>query len=228
MRLRVRNMLLTVTILLMAQPMFACRVFSPGGQWKAITTGEEGTFLAVHFFNDRDGIAITLWSIETTQIGGKVWTENIGEDSSRAYFGLLFVSDQVGFVVGGKIVGRTTIPMILRTDDGGRTWNEAAVPTDFSLPPSARPSLQDISFCGPKVAWAAGYGVILRSGDGGLTWETLRTQDGEGFYGIACQDSEHAIAVGRNGLIVRTANGGASWDSIQSPSDGHNMKIRMN
>lgn len=222
------NILVAAMILLLSPSMFPCFLFSVEGKWKVVSTGEGGTFMAVHFFNDHDGIAITLWSIETTQTGGKVWTESIGDDSSRAYYGLLFVSDRVGFIVGGKRVGGKTVPLILRSEDGGKTWNEAVVPTDLSLPQSARPVLQDIAFCGPNVAWAAGDGVIFRSRDGGLNWENRQTKYSEAFYGIACEDSEHVIAVGRDGLIVRTTDGGISWDSIQSPSNGHNIRIRIN
>ena len=52
---------------------------------------------------------------------------------------------------------------IIYSDDGGRTWTQAAVPV--------RSDLTAVDFPSPKEGWAAGHeGVILRSTDGGETW----------------------------------------------------------
>ncbi|MCB1707990.1 MAG: hypothetical protein KDI10_04535 [Halioglobus sp.] len=53
---------------------------------------------------------------------------------------------------------------IIYSDDGGKTWTQAAVPV--------RSTLLDITFVNDKQGWAVGHeGVILHSSDGGATWE---------------------------------------------------------
>lgn len=53
---------------------------------------------------------------------------------------------------------------IIYSDDGGKTWTQAAVPV--------RSTILDIDFVNDKQGWAVGHeGVILHSSDGGATWE---------------------------------------------------------
>ena len=53
---------------------------------------------------------------------------------------------------------------IIYSDDGGKSWTQAAVPV--------RSTLLDIDFVNDKQGWAVGHeGVILHTSDGGATWE---------------------------------------------------------
>ncbi len=81
---------------------------------------------------------------------------------------------------------------IIYSDDGAKTWTQAAVPV--------RSTLLDIFFASEKQGWAVGHeGVVLHSGDGGATWELqydgLRYgQEGLAYYTkMAEEDPENEI-----------------------------------
>jgi photosystem II stability/assembly factor-like uncharacterized protein len=122
------------------------------------------------------------------------------------------VSDDVAWVTGHDAV-------VLRTTDGGATWERLRVPEADSL------EFLDVQAFGADVAFllAAGPGArsrIYRTTDGGRTW-TLQFQNAEprAFYDcFAFWGPERGVAVsdavdGR--LLVRaTADGGAHWDLV--------------
>jgi photosystem II stability/assembly factor-like uncharacterized protein len=87
---------------------------------------------------------------------------------------------------------------IIYSDDGAKTWTQAAVPV--------RSTLLDIFFANDKQGWAVGHeGVVLHSSDGGATWELqydgLRYgQEGLAYYTkMAEEDPENEIY---DGLIA--------------------------
>jgi photosystem II stability/assembly factor-like uncharacterized protein len=118
---------------------------------------------------------------------------------------------------------------ILRTRNGGSTWQLQEVPADVS----------EADLCGVyavdrKTAWVGGAvwdadspAVILHTTDGGRTW----TRQGQGLNlkadlcGVYASDATHAWAVGglepgqRFGTIVRTSDGGATWERISYTLD---------
>jgi photosystem II stability/assembly factor-like uncharacterized protein len=72
---------------------------------------------------------------------------------------------------GPRIVAVGQRGHVLLSDDGGKTWQQAAVPVSSDL--------VAVSFPTAKTGWAVGHdGVVLRSTDGGATW--TRQLDGKG------------------------------------------------
>jgi photosystem II stability/assembly factor-like uncharacterized protein len=118
---------------------------------------------------------------------------------------ILFVNDSVGFVVGGQ---RFNEAVILRTKDGGTTWEKKILP-------AAGKGLYGITQSPSGVLYVCGFdGKILRSYDMGDTWAFTQI-DYFAFTGIAFADAVHAITVG-----------GVSFNSgIREyiDSSGHNM-----
>jgi len=107
---------------------------------------------------------------------------------------------------------------ILRTTDGGMTWQMQESNTRFAL--------QAVFFTDSKHGTAVGReGTILRTIDGGAIWSrqsvplyTPAVRLGSVFF----SDTNHGTAVGsvdtigpQEGLILHTSDGGASW-SVQS------------
>lgn len=112
---------------------------------------------------------------------------------------------------------------ILRTLDGGATWETRRVPGADSL------EFRDIHALTADRAWAlsAGPGAasrIFRTTDGGATWtEQFRNADPDGFYDcFTFLDAERGIAYsdasgGRTNLLV-TRDGGTSWNLLPAGS----------
>jgi hypothetical protein len=98
--------------------------------------------------------------------------------------------------------------MILRTANGGKTWD--------SLSSGTTNDLWDVSFTDAnRGAVVAGFGFggdhggeILRTTDGGETWVRNQLSAGTpGLHGVCFTDANTGTAVGRGGTIVRKETG---------------------
>jgi photosystem II stability/assembly factor-like uncharacterized protein len=112
-------------------------------------------------------------------------------------------------VVGSQKRGDADTVLILRTSDGGASWQETNVTPEIDK--GRGWTLQTVAFCDEN-AWAVGAQVIVHSSDGGKTWNTQRSDtSGEDLYSVACLDSHRAWAIGTGGLLLTTRDGGATW-----------------
>jgi photosystem II stability/assembly factor-like uncharacterized protein len=119
---------------------------------------------------------------------------------------------------------------VLRTVDGGVTWQARPVPGADSL------EFRDVHGASALVAWvlSAGPGErsrIFRTTDGGVSWtEQFRNRDADAFYDcFAFFDDRRAVAYsdasgGRTNLLV-THDAGATWHlppatSLPAPLEG--------
>ncbi len=104
-------------------------------------------------------------------------------------------------------------PVILRTDDGGKTW----------IRQGAGSGLPDVSASGispvnKDVCWISAYqGTVLKTTDGGNTWTIHKpSADYSGSYQmIAAADENHVWAVGEGdtvAMIHYTSDGGLTWE----------------
>lgn len=185
-------------------------------RWRLLTTGDHPhtpAFLAVNFTDADHGWGLTPSTLFETNDGGRNWVPRIEENGpQRTFFALEFIDPATGFIVGSQQKGTDRSLMILRTDDAGLSWQDSQIKAKAE----SRALLQAVSFCDAEVGWAAGSNVILKTTDGGQSWEMRHSSPEEVFYSVACQSSERAWAVGRNGLIVYTKDGGRTW--LRQPS----------
>lgn len=110
---------------------------------------------------------------------------------------------------------------VLRTVDGGRSWQDVSPPGAGDL------QFRDIEAFGARraVVLAIGEGEasrVYRTEDGGATWtEAFRNADPRAFYDcVAFFDARHGLAVsdpvdGRY-RIISTSDGGRSWTVLPS------------
>lgn len=113
--------------------------------------------------------------------------------------------------------GVVTTGLLLRTDDGGRTWRATKVG------PQVNPS--DVFFLNETKGWLVGNrssaGVVLGTDDGGSTWRQLARVGGfqlSSLHGVWFADESRGWAVGeaqRGGIvhdtILHTRDGGHAW-----------------
>lgn len=122
-----------------------------------------------------------------------------------------FLDDRYGLAVGHDQV-------ILRTEDGGRTW--AQVMSD----PDAETPLFDVLILDAQKAYAIGaYGLFLESGDGGRTWAPraiLPEGEDRHLNAIASLASGNLIIAGEAGTILRSTDAGATWGKVPSSYEG--------
>lgn len=141
---------------------------------------------------------------------------------------------------GARVVGVGEHGLVVLSDDGGKSWRQARVPTSVTL--------TAVRFANAQTGWAIGHaGVILRSDDGGATWrkqldgraiaalvqEAARTDpalqasarqlsaDGpdKPLLSMVFRDERNGIVTGAYGLALQTTDGGAHWTSLMQNID---------
>lgn len=105
--------------------------------------------------------------------------------------------------------------ILLRTTDGGKTWNKISPPKgiDENLLAITRGS-------NPKDIWAVGpKATLIHSSDDGKTWEDLSLHKDETLNGVWFTDEMDGWVVGEFGVIKHTADGGKTWTEMDKVSD---------
>ena len=97
---------------------------------------------------------------------------------------------------------------IVKTTDGGGTWQSHSFPTSNDL--------QSVCFVDANVGYAVGgdYGtssIVLKTTDGGVTWRALSTGVRHSLESVFFTDANTGWIVGRDGVIVATTDAGATW-----------------
>jgi photosystem II stability/assembly factor-like uncharacterized protein len=123
---------------------------------------------------------------------------------------------------------RWVIAGILYSDDQGKTWTQAKVPT--------RQLLTAVFFVDDKHGWAVGHDAqILASADGGADldkqFEDLKR---EAPLDVWFQDVNHGLAVGAYGALLETTDGGSTgrtsataWTTKTSSTSTPSPRSRM-
>jgi len=142
------------------------------------------------------------------------WTELQVEGVDAGLRGLSVVDAESAWCGGGD-------GTLLRTTDGGVTWEPRPVPGGEEL------DFRSISAQDVDTVWVASAGEgelsrIYHTQDGGLNWSLQRTnKEPKGFYdSIAFWDKQRGLVlgdqVGGRLTILRTEDGGASWARVSA------------
>jgi photosystem II stability/assembly factor-like uncharacterized protein len=112
---------------------------------------------------------------------------------------IAFASDELGWAVGSQ-------GNILRTTNGGETWE--------ALPSPTTGALQSIAAVSSSQLWIAGDDGIFASQDGGRTWS--RQSSALSATKIVMLNAQTGWCVGSSGRIVATQDGGRTWSQQSS------------
>lgn len=107
----------------------------------------------------------------------------------RGIWGLRFWSKKEGLALGGAYGEPTAAPSLVRTRDGGRTWQPAPAPPTGLLEAAA--------LVGKRGLLAVGLAGTAYSPDFGMTWEKL---DDSAFHAVSVS-GKTAWAVGAKGKV---------------------------
>jgi photosystem II stability/assembly factor-like uncharacterized protein len=120
-----------------------------------------------------------------------------------------FVDPLNGFATGGN-GGQNQFVIVVRTRDGGRTWQEIT-PPDTKV-------FNAQSFVDPMHGWIVGVnGQIYRTRDGGDSWQGLDPGAGAGkrLLRVEFHDLQLGwIAVAGERFILKTTDGGEHWRQV--------------
>jgi len=167
----------------------------------------------LHFINDSTGfIGNTggLYYFKTTNAGDS-W-DSVSITTAIEGFSLQaiqFLDENTGFVSGYVYNSSSSAQYILRTSDGGATWQE--VYTDpFN-------NVQDFYFFDAQTGFATSHRVmydnmILRTVDGGLTWQEANMPYSFLFLTApSFLENGYGLCVGDYGQILKSIDWGQNW-----------------
>jgi len=121
-----------------------------------------------------------------------------------------FVEENIGLACGYGV--------ILKTRDGGLTWDFTSARNEF---------FSALHFPQPDLGFAVGRtGTILRSRDQGDSWEKLRNGNlrifsKHSYNDVLFLDSDRGYIVGDFGLMLETQDGGDNWNKIETHTSAH-------
>ncbi len=181
------------------------------------------------FYDDRRGVALSdavggRLPVLVTSDGGRSWRASAAPFAARPGEGA-FASSGTCVLArgerawmatnGGGPEGQPAPDRVLRTRDGGRTWESADTPLVSREGSKGLATLAE----GGRLMLGGSLGEIdgqtmVRSVDGGRTWTlSPRTVIGE-VYGLALDATgRHAVAVGPDGLDA-SRDGGRTWQHL--------------
>ncbi len=190
------------------------RTLDGGEYWEQyFTPWYIAEFYGVNFVNHLVGFAVAGWPdhyeteegyIVKSTDGGRNWVLLKQSTGYEDYLDVFALNENEIVVVGGN--DTTLEPIILRSSDGGLTWDSIT-----NIPEGAR-YLKAVDFVGNKGCAVGRSGTILYTEDGGLTWITQNSPADSTLFDVDFSDELHGIACGYN-YIIYTNNGGQNWQA---------------
>jgi len=187
-----------------------------GGKTWAFQREQEDIMLNdVCFVDEKTGWAVgEFGTVLHTRDGGKSWVkqkaktlfaheDDIWADEPLTLYGVKFVDQSRGWVVGMEGV-------LLRTEDGGKSWIDLRDSTNIKKP------LYDVEIKGNR-GWIVGSGGnYLFSEDGGKSWQLMDEAIKTRFWltGISFSNQDRGWIVGARGAVVKTEDGGKTWTML--------------
>jgi photosystem II stability/assembly factor-like uncharacterized protein len=124
----------------------------------------------------------------------------------------------------GRMVAVGERGHVLVSEDGGRAWTQAKVPT--------RAMLTGVFMHDRQLGWAVGHDqVALRTTDGGRTWERVHyaPEMERPLLDVWFADARRGLALGAYGELLATRDCGATWEPrpVNGGDDFHLNNIAL-
>ncbi len=169
--------------------------------------------------------------LATSRDRGETWTSEDMSAHTAMILDVQFLTDQVGFICGatsGDV--QTSRALILRTGDGGRTWDrvhEGVRPWELTWKmswPSPKIGYVTLQSYDPDPTSSRRY--VARTSDGGLTWTEMPLVDEHAVraFGIGFVTDDHGW-VGAVPGGFETRDGGRSWTRVQMGNAVNKIRV---
>lgn len=181
-----------------------------------LNTNIQDGLMSVYFINGKDGFVTSYnGGIYKTIDSAKTWIA-LNSTTNLPIRDIHFLNANNGIAVGGlnSCGGSGCIPpggFILKTNDGGQTWNNV-------FAPSSKLEITSIYFINNLLGYCVGDNVIYNTTDGGQTWNESPVNNLNGkMMKIKFSDSQNGFIVCLFDQILKTTDGGISW-KVTSPN----------
>jgi Photosynthesis system II assembly factor YCF48 len=177
------------------QPVNISEKYSTEWSCEIKQNNDEEVFKDIKFFDSQTGVALSSeGSLMKTNDGGNNWkTFEIKVHEDARLTSASFISPQICFVVFVKfskdvLAERENKSFIMKTVDGGKTWNESSSLESVII--------NDVKFLNTQEGWAVGRMrvrkdvltdqiFILHTNDSGQNWENISFESPEAFNDFA-------------------------------------------
>lgn len=160
------------------------------------------------FTSSNQGILIGQQSATGTVIGEQLIVLSPARRTLQAIHDVTLNNDGVGWMVGDAA-------SILKTTDGGLTWNTIDNAIDSDLAQIC--DLTSVCANGSTVLIAGRPGNrILRSDDSGQTWQAVSTLQTLPIHRLIFSGSDNVIGIGAMGLVIRSEDRGLTWTAVRN------------
>ena len=170
-----------------------------GKTWHRQKSGTNWNLFDVHFTSKRRGWAVGLnGTMLATVDGGTHWQLSPLSERYPSFLldAVMFVTPEIGWVVGLDLRSLGMDGLILHTENGGKTWHRQESHT--------RNFLDDVFFISETEGWIVGKeGLVLHTIDGGQNWRPQHTDTKTDLKAIYVSNTDSGWAVGQNGTILR-------------------------
>ncbi|MEO6655320.1 MAG: YCF48-related protein [Pyrinomonadaceae bacterium] len=189
-----------------------------GKSWEKYPLNTTEDINEIYFRNDDNGYLVAGRKMFITRDAGRTWQDiriyRTGEFGSGTpeFLSIRFSDKKHGYVIGSvlrrvKSDDVVVDSLMMRTEDGGETWQRMTLPT--------KKELFHLDFNGNSHGWVVGdNGIILASTDDGRTWAKQTSGTSIPLYNVDFRDDKEGYVVGKIGTILRTENGGLTWDKV--------------
>ena len=208
---------------------FLAQTTDGGKTWNKYPLNTAEDINEIYFRNDDNGYLVAGRKMFITRDAGRTWQETriyrAGEFGAGTpeFLSIRFSDKRHGYAIGsilrhGRGEDIVVDSLLMRTEDGGDTWQRIRVPT--------KTELFHLDFDGNSRGWIVGDGgVILASTDEGRTWTKQASGTTMPLYNVDFRDNDEGYAVGKSGTILRTSKGGASWEKVRTPFQETFMRV---
>lgn len=203
------------------------RTTDEGRTWSRQSIGPDESVNDIFFLNKEDGYLLAANRIYVSEDGGETWRESARFPASAfggaepELYSVRFTSKKRGWIVGSvSRRERVVDSLVLKTTDGGASWERVSVPT--------KSELINLAFSGDKRGWIVGAsGVVLHTRDGGESWTLQDARTTAALYSVDFDNDKRGWAVGERGVILKTENGGERWRIVKSSSNATFLSVRF-
>ena len=190
-----------------------------GKSWVPCETKTNDSLESLFFTNSNVGYVVigSSGNILKTVDAGNSWNlikcalDNQAENVYNELESIYFTDMNTGYVVGEKekkYVDNGFSRLILKTTDGGNTWNSLLKSEENNVDLER---LHFLSFVDSNTGFiCSSRGSIMKTNDGGKTWS--KNTVGEWFISIHFFDEKTGYVIENNGAIFFTTDGGDTWN----------------
>ncbi|MFK3800183.1 MULTISPECIES: WD40/YVTN/BNR-like repeat-containing protein [unclassified Pseudomonas] len=131
----------------------------------------------------------------------------VKDGPDKPFLDVHFVNERTGYIIGAY-------NLILRTDDGGKTWQpwQSHVDNPMGL------HLYAIGGGAANLYLVGEQGSVFRSSDDGGTFVALETPYQGSYFNLLVDSNDQLIIAGLRGSAYRTDDSGTNWTRIDIPS----------